>query len=254
MKIPIICPNTKVTPTVWWLVVAGWLALSLGYWGVFRPEIFPSPLEVLQAIPYLLMEEGLLDQLTSSMAINLQALFYSTIISLGLAYLSTLPVAKPLVAAIQKFRFVSPAIFFFVFAHMFAGESVKTAIMVTGITVFFTTTMVGAVHDAIQSGEALDHARTLRKTEWQTVWYVIIRGTVAEAVDALRENAAMGWAMLTMVEGIARDGGVGVMILDNTKHFNFANVYAVALVILAVGILQDYLLSVVKVVVAPYAV
>jgi len=39
---------------------------------------------------------------------------------------------------------------------------------------------------------------------------VIVLGRADAAFDAMRQNAAMGWMMLTMVEGISRsEGGIG---------------------------------------------
>jgi NitT/TauT family transport system permease protein len=50
----------------------------------------------------------------------------------------------------------------------------------------------------------------------------------------------MGWAMITMVEGIARsDGGIGALLLAENKHFKLPEVYAVLLVVLVVGLLID---------------
>ena len=47
--------------------------------------------------------------------------------------------------------------------------------------------------------------------------------------------------MLTMVEGISRsEGGVGAMLLNQEKHFHLAEVFAIQLMILAVGLLQDF--------------
>lgn len=51
----------------------------------------------------------------------------------------------------------------------------------------------------------------------------------------------MGWSMITMVEGIARsDGGVGALLLNQNKHFRLAEVYAVLVVILLVGLVIDF--------------
>ena len=48
----------------------------------------------------------------------------------------------------------------------------------------------------------------------------------------MRQNAAMGWMMLTMVEGISRsEGGVGAMLLNQNKHFHLSAVFAIQLTI-----------------------
>ena len=70
----------------------------------------------------------------------------------------------------------------------------------------------------------------------------------------LRQNAAIGWMMLTMVEGISRaEGGVGAMLLNQNKHFHLAEVFAIQLLILLVGMLQDYGIGVLKRLLCPYA-
>lgn len=247
----VITPNERITPQTWWGMAAAWFVLSLAYWSLFRPEIFPSPLEVLQAFPSLWSEQGLGQQLVSSFTVNFEAILLSTIISLGLAYVSTVPAAQSIVLSVSKLRFVSPAVFLFVaILATSSGHQLKLSILTLGITVFFVTTMMGVV--ASIPLERFDHARTLRMSEWQTVWYVIIMGTKAEAIDALRDNAAMGWAMLTMVEGFVRsEGGVGVLILDQDKHLNLANVYATAAAMIFVGLTQDYVIGFVKQIACP---
>jgi NitT/TauT family transport system permease protein len=68
-----------------------------------------------------------------------------------------------------------------------------------------------------------------------------VLGTADAAVEAIRQNAAMGWMMLTMVEGLVRsEGGVGVLMLDANKHLQLDAVFALIATVIAVGIVQDY--------------
>ncbi len=77
---------------------------------------------------------------------------------------------------------------------------------------------------------------------------------MTEAIEVLRQNAAIGWMMLTMVEGIARgEGGIGKMLLDQRKHFLLAEVFAIQIVILIVGLIQDYGIGFTRRLVCPYA-
>ena len=174
-------------------------------------------------------------------------------ISLGLAYLTVLPVFRPLVAAVSKGRFLSIVGFTFIFTLIFGGgHPLKTSLLVFAVTVFYVTSMA-AVIAAIPKGD-FDHARTLRMSEWRVVWEVVILGTADKAFEVLRQNAAMGWMMLTMVEGIVRsEGGVGAMLLGESKHFLLAEVFAIQLVILLVGLFQDYVIGVARRLVCPYA-
>ena len=120
------------------------------------------------------------------------------------------------------------------------------------MTVFFVTSMAEVVAEIPR--EQFDHARTLRMSEGRVVWEVVVRGTADKALEVLRQNVAIGWTMITMVEGISRsEGGVGAMLLNQNKHFHLAEVYAIQLVILVVGLLQDYGIGALKRVLCPYA-
>jgi NitT/TauT family transport system permease protein len=56
-----------------------------------------------------------------------------------------------------------------------------------------------------------------------------------------------------MVEGISRaEGGLGALILNQNKHFKLAEVYAVLLVILFVGLVLDYAAGALSRMLCPY--
>jgi NitT/TauT family transport system permease protein len=79
-------------------------------------------------------------------------------------------------------------------------------------------------------------------TEWQAMYEVDIRGRVAEIFEALRQNQAMGWMMLTAVEGIAKsEGGVGTLLLQSQRTWNLDEVYAIQLTLWITGMLIDFL-------------
>ena len=90
--------------------------------------------------------------------------------------------------------------------------------------------------------------------EWRVVWEVVVLGTADRAFEVLRQNAAMGWMMLTMVEGIVRsEGGIGSSLLAESKHFLLPEVFAIQVVILVVGMAQDYVIGLVRGIICPYA-
>lgn len=242
-------PNAKVSSTQ--IVIVGWTALLLGLWQVFKPTVFPSPVEVLFAFPGLL-QDGLGPELWSSFTVNMEALCLSALLGLPLAYLSRVPVVQPVAQFVAKLRFVGSAVFFLPLLFLSSGgHMVKVWLIVLGQLFYLTTTMMTVVQNIPQY--KFDDAITLKMNEWFSVWYVVIRATVSETIDAIRDNAAMGWSMLMFVEGVIRsEGGVGVMILNNEKHTNFAEIYALSIAILLVGIGQDWFIGQVKKIVCPY--
>lgn len=246
-------PNELVSSRIYLFIVASWIFIGLMLWGALKPDIFPSPLEVLAAFPNLWNVDGLGQELISSLIVNWEALALSAAISLPLAYLSRTPAIRPIADAVAKMRFVSPAVFYVVLLFMASsGHLLKVYMLTMGETFFLVTTMIGVVKSIPEY--QWDDCRTLRMSELKATWYVAVRGTLSQAIDAIRDNEAMGWSMLMMVEGMVRsEGGVGVLILNSEKHVMFPEIYAIAIAIIVVGIAQDYLIGVVKSVVCPYA-
>ena len=154
---------------------------------------------------------------------------------------------------VSKGRFLGLIGLTFVFTLMVGGgRPLKLSLLVFGMTVFFITSMAAVVLEIPR--ERFDHARTLRMGEWQVVWEVVILGTADKAIEVLRQNAAIGWMMLTMVEGISRsEGGIGAMLLNQNKHFHIAEVFAIQIVILLVGLFLDYAIGILKRIFTPYA-
>lgn len=232
-------PNAGVPSGTLAGIRVGWVLVALGIWLALLPPILPKPLEVLQAFPTLISEDGLLAALAKSFTTNIKALVVSAAIALPVAYLSRVPLFRPLGQFISQLRFLSPAMFFLVLLLIVKTPSkVKLAMLVLGEVFFLTTTMVNAVMNIPE--ESFDEARVLRMSEWVATWYVVVRGTLATALEAIRDNAAIGWGMVMMVEGFVRsEGGVGVLMLNQEKYFHFDKVYGIAIAVLVVGIAQD---------------
>jgi NitT/TauT family transport system permease protein len=213
----------------------------------------PAPGEVLSALATLWNERGLADALATSFLLNAEAIAWSALLSLALAYLTVLPALRPLVGAVSKLRFTGLVGWGFVLTLWARdGHQLKLWMLVFGMVPFFATSMAAVV--AAIPAERFDHARALRMGRVRVVWEVVILGTLDQALEVLRQNAAMGWMMLTMVEGVVRaEGGIGTLMLDEQKHLRLDAVFALILVVLAVGALQDRALAWLRRAVCPYA-
>lgn len=245
-------PNQSVSRPVLAGLIASQIALALAIWVFAMPTLIPRPWAVLTAFGSL-WSQGVLVELGRSLLTNLKALAIATAISLGLAYLTVVPAMRPPTAAVAKLRFLGLTGLTLIFTLTIGGgERLKVVILAFGMTVFFVTSMMSVVEEI--SRESFDHARTLRMGEWRAVWEVVVLGRLDQAFEIMRQNAAIGWVMLTMVEGIVRSGGgIGSMLLSQNKYFNLEAVFAIQILILGVGIAQDWLLGALKRLVCPYA-
>ena len=96
----------------------------------------------------------------------------------------------------------------------------------------------------LTSKQEFELCKTLGYNNWQTLYEVIIVGKADQAFEILRQNFAISWLMITMVEGLnMSEGGIGALMIKYNKYNDLTNVLALQLVIFLVGLLFDYLLG-----------
>lgn len=248
----ILSPNKNLSKKTTLILVSIQIVSIIILW-IFSPFVFlPTPNEVTRAL-LSLWSEGVGNELSTSFLLNLQAIVYSLIVGLFLAYSTVVPFFRPLVGFLSKLRFLSlVGLTFFFTLCTNNGHDLKLYLLVFSIVVFFITSMADVL-DSIPKVQ-FDLARTLQMGEWRVVWEVVILGQIDKVFDVLRQNAAISWMMLSMVEGMARsDGGIGAMLLNQNKHFHLSAVMAIQMMILVVGLGQDYILGLIKNIVCPYS-
>lgn len=197
--------------------------------------------------------QGLGAELLTSFYANLQAIGISCVVSLGLAYLTVLAAVRPFVEFLSKLRFLSMVGLSFVFTVMtHSGRQLKLSMLVFSVSVFFVTGMADVI--ASIPKEQYDLARTLGMGPWRVVWEIVVLGQIDRAFDVLRQNAAIGWMMLTMIESMVRsEGGIGAVLTTANKHFYLNAVFAIQITILVLGLFQDYMIGAAKRLFCPYA-
>lgn len=229
------------------------LVIFLLIWWIAPNKDIPSPIETIQAWNILALSSGLLPELFTSVKTIWIALTISSIISMITMYLATSNFFKPIAGGLSGLRFLGFAGLTYLFTIWTTGATeLKIGLLVFGMTVFLVTTLLGE-NDTIKQNE-IDYVRTLKIQGWRVTWEVVVLGRIDKVMDAVRQNAAMGWTLLSMVEGLTRSqGGIGAMLLIQDKHLNLANIFAIQFTILAYGIGQDLFLQYIKKVLCPYA-
>lgn len=236
------------------IATAVWVAALLGLWSFGSGYSLPSLGEIPDAWLKLVTEEGLLYELWTSLQLNITAMAISTVLAVGLAYLSVIDVIRPIVTMLTKFRFFSMAGFVIIFTRIFGGGyALEVSLLVFGVAPFFLTSMVDVVDSATQA--EFDQTRSLRMTRTRAVLEIVVLGRLDQMFDALRQNATMGWMMLTMVEGLVRyKGGVGVVMLNESKYRRLDAIFAIQLTVFVIGaFLQDPFLRWLKNVCCPHS-
>lgn len=248
----IFAPNSVLSKNTIRMLIAVQVVIAFLLWAFSPFVLLPKPAEVFSSLGDL-WRQGLGAELITSFYLNIQAIALSTLASLVLAYATVMPFFRPIVALLSKLRFLSlVGLTFFFTLIAKSGHELKLSLLAFSVSVFFVTGMADVINGIPK--EKFDLARTLRMGEWRVVWEVIVLGQIDKVFDVLRQNAAIGWMMLTMVEGIVRsEGGVGTILLDQNHHFRLSAVFAIQLTILLLGLLQDYGIGFTKKMLCPYA-
>lgn len=249
----VLVPHRTPTSRTGLVLVAAWAGAALLAWASSPVATLPAPREVLSALGSLWWEGGLGPELFTTLRLVGVALLCSVALSLALAWSSVVPLVRPVAVGVTKLRFLGLTGLLFPFTLVAGGGfALKVLLLTFGMTTFLVTAVLRIV-DEIPASQ-LEYVRSLGAGHARVFYEVVVRGTLDRTLDAVRQNVAMGWSMITMVEGIARsDGGVGALLLNQNKHFRLAQVYAVLLVVLVVGLLIDLSLRALSDVVCPHA-
>lgn len=247
-------PNKKLSRKAWTAILSVQAAFLWVAWTAASRWSIPGPLEIISAVGRLIREDHILYEFFAvSLSINVEALVITSVLSVGLAYLTVVPFMRPVVEFCATSRFLPMTGFVTPFTLAFGGgHGLKVALMVFGMSVFFITAMASAVVEIPKAD--WDHAKSLRMSPWRSVKEIVILGKADVAFEIFRQNAAMGWMMLTMVEGLVRsEGGVGSVLLNHAKYRHWDAVFAIMFILFVTGVAQDRFIAFVKSVFCPYA-
>jgi NitT/TauT family transport system permease protein len=250
--IRVFSPNKTINKNTLVIMVSIQIVITIMLWLTSGPLI-PKPKEISDAFLNLMANEGLIFEIGVSLKLIVKSLLYSIILSLSLAYMSVLPVFRPIGFIWSKFRFLTIVGLSFVFTiYTATGADLKIALMVFSISVFMVPGAINIVNNVTRN--SLNHARTLRMREWEVVFRKQIIGTLDQMFELIKQNFAIGWMMLTMVEGLVRsEGGVGTLLLNQNKHLHLDAVFAIQISILFVGICLDYFIGLIRNLACPHA-
>lgn len=249
----LLTPNMPVSEKVRWGVRLATIAVVYLLWSYWPGmELIPRPIEIAKAWGGLLMNGSLVEELSKSIILFCSATFFVLLIGLPLAYLSRLQAFEPFVNGTSTLRYFSLYGITLAFGLIMKDAyTFKISLLVFGMLPYFLTSMVESVLNIPE--REFDNARTLKQNEWEALWHVVIVGRRHRAIEILRQNAAMGWMMLAMVEGMSMgQGGVGAMLVKEYRMFRMDEIYAVQMTIFCVGLLSDYGFKTLLLAVCPY--
>ncbi len=236
-------PFTSISKQTTIIMIVVQVIVTLLIWHTTSNGLIPKPGNVAIAFGKLITTKLLIDNMLVSLVLTLKAMFYSIIITLFFAYSSVIPFFKSIAQFIVKCRYLTLTGLIFIFTLLTKdGSELKLSLLVFGIVPFFTTSFLSVIINIDKQEYAL--CKTLGYNNWQTLYEVIIIGKADQVFEILRQNFAISWLMITMVEGLSMsEGGIGSLLIKYNKYNDLTNVIALQLVIFIMGLCFDFLLG-----------
>lgn len=202
--------------------------------------ILPSPLSVLKSFNELLYEDYLLPNSLKSIKLNLLGYLVAISISIPLGFaLGLIPLFRGLFARIfDSFRFIPLTAVTGIFVIWLGlGNQMKVSFLAFGIIVYLIPVVVQRIDEV--KDVYLKTVFTLGASNWQTIRSVYFPAVISKLSDDIRVLTAISWTYITIAEMLNRSGGIGELIWIARRQSRIDKAFAVLIVIVIIGILQD---------------
>jgi len=243
---PVIVRDVVILPAL------GFLGLILLWWMValWRSDLMPTPAEALVAnLDFILnpfYERG-----PGDLGIGwlLLASLRRVLIGFGLGALVAIPIgfligmSKPAMMAlnpiIQILKPVSPLAWLPIALAIF-NLAEPSAIFVIFITSLWPTIINTALGVSSVSKDYIDVARVLEMPRWRRITKIIWPASLPYIFTGLRISLGIAWLVIVAVEMLTGGIGIGFFVWDEWSRLNLSSVFLAVLVIGLTGLLLDY--------------
>jgi NitT/TauT family transport system permease protein len=178
-----------------------------------------------------------------SLYLNLAGYLLAVLIAIPIGFLIGLfPLFKALFSRnVDALRFVPLTAVTGLFIAWFGlGSSMKVAFLAFGIIVYLLPVVVQRVLEV--EDVYVQTAYTLGATKWQRIKSVFIPAVLSRVSDDIRVLVAISWTYIIVTEVVnANSGGIGALAFKMARQSQIDKVFAILLVIIIVGFLQDLL-------------
>jgi NitT/TauT family transport system permease protein len=211
--------------------------------GLFKKRVYPmlpSPMAVLASFKELHYEDALI--INSFQSIRLNFLGYLVAIGISIPFgfaLGLIPLFRGLFSKIvDSFRFIPLTAVTGIFIIWLGMENqMKVSFLAFGIIVYLIPVVVQRINEVEEV--YLKTVFTLGATNWQTIRSVYFPAVISKLSDDIRVLTAISWTYITIAEMLNRNGGIGDLIWIARRQSRIDKAFAVLIVIVLIGILQD---------------
>lgn len=226
------------------------------YDGYVSKAVLPPPLEVLKSFDDLHYDKKEVDgeivrtvkknsvifETGYSLWLNILGYVEAVLLSIIMGFLiGLIPFCRALLSRwVNAIRFVPLTAVTGLFIAWFGIDSnMKVQFLAFGIFVYLLPVVVQRI-DEVQK-TYLQTAYTLGASKWQQITSVYWPSVVSRIIDDIRVLTAISWTYIIIAEMLNQTGGIGALIHLSGRASQLDQVFALLLVIIVIGVLQDRL-------------
>jgi nitrate/nitrite transport system permease protein len=246
---PFLIREEVVLPTLGFLGVIGlWWIVAL-----LKPDLMPTPPEALVAnLDYILNpffnrgpgNLGIGWLLIASLRRVLVGFFFSALVAIPIGFL--IGMSRPAMLAInpliQIFKPVSPLAWLPIALAIF-NLADPSAIFVIFITSLWPTIINTALGVASVDRDYINVAKVLEMPRYRQIFKIILPASLPYIFTGLRISLGIAWLVIVAVEMLTGGLGIGFFVWDEWNRLNLNSVFLAVLVIGITGLLLDYALG-----------
>lgn len=229
---------------------------DLEKYGLSNEKVYlflPSPIKVVSSIQELHKDDNLIGNALYSIKLNVFGYIIAILISILLGFiLGLIPLFNGLFGrVVDSVRFIPLTAVTGIFIMWFGLESkMKVLFLAFGIIVYLIPVVVQRIKEV--ETVYLRTVFTLGATNWQTIKTVYIPYVFSKLVDDIRVLTAISWTYITIAEMLNKGGGLGELIWMAKRQSRIDKAFAILLVIVFIGLIQDKLFVVIDKLLFPY--
>ena len=216
---------------------------ALADYGLHQEKVYPqlpSPLSVVKSFSELVSKDGLVANSLFSIKLNLLGYILAIVIAIPLGFiLGLIPLFRGLFSKlVDSVRFIPLTAVTGIFIMWFGlGSEMKVLFLAFGILVYLIPVVVQRINEV--DDVHLKTVFTLGANAWQTIWTVYLPYVMSKLIDDIRVLTAISWTYITIAEMLNKGGGIGEMIWMAKRQSRIDKAFAILIVIVLIGILQD---------------
>lgn len=203
--------------------------------------IVPLPTEVANSYRGLVKADNLFGNALRSIWLNLKGYFWAVLICIPIGFLVGLfPLFRGMFSKpVDALRYLPLTALIGVFIIWFGiYDEMKVAFLAFGIIVFLLPTVISRIDDVEEV--YLSTVFTLGASNWQIIKTVYFPAVMSRLLDDIRVLTAVSWTYIIVAEYINKDGGgLGALIYIKRRLQQVPDMFAIILVIVLIGFLQD---------------